>query len=88
MSESQKLEGLLAKGKWRYIVLHGVLGWGIITALLYSTLMFWINSTTSLQSIAINLLLFPVTGFFWGLFSWRIINRRRQTLSQSSGHQK
>lgn len=67
MSELQKLEGLLAKGKWRYIVLHGVLGWGIITALLYSTLMFWINGSTSPPSIAINLLLFPITGFFLGL---------------------
>lgn len=87
MSGTQKLDDLLAKGKWRYIFLHGVLGWGLITAVLFSAIMFWLNGSTSPQNIAINFLLFSIGGIFWGLFSWRILNRRGQTSSQSSDSQ-
>ncbi|WP_350587330.1 hypothetical protein [Pseudoalteromonas sp. 3-MNA-CIBAN-0064] len=31
-NELEKLDKVLAMGKWQYVVKHGVLGWGVLTA--------------------------------------------------------
>ena len=80
--KSEKLKALVKKGKWSYVFKHGVLGWGVPTAILWSTIMHFIDSIPFTESIFLALVLFPIGGLFWGLFMWFFINREFSKLEQ------
>ncbi len=73
--KSEKLRALVEKGKWSYVFKHGVLGWGVLTAILWSVIMHFIDRMPFTESILLALVLFPVGGLFWGLFMWFFISR-------------
>ncbi|MGO2331885.1 hypothetical protein [Pseudoalteromonas sp. 120-MNA-CIBAN-0494] len=81
-NELEKLDKVLAMGKWQYVVKHGVLGWGVLTAILYTGLMYLTSSSPLLQTLLISLVLFGLGGIFWGLFMWYFINRRRNKIAR------
>ncbi|QLE86316.1 hypothetical protein FLM48_15290 [Shewanella sp. Scap07] len=61
-----------AKGKARFVMQHGVLYWGISTALMWSVIMHLIEPTEPLWvRPAVALVLFPLGGIFFGHFVWR-----------------
>ncbi len=63
------------KGMLRFVLLYGVLGWGLITAVLYSILM-WLFSDIGLHRILpLSLLIFPVGGVLWGCIMWWLSER-------------
>jgi len=63
----EKWEKLRAKGKWNYILLYGVLGWGFSTGILFS-LIFPLgmaatgSSAPFLPVFALSVALFPLGG--------------------------
>lgn len=65
-----KLKRLMAKGKWHYIFVYGVLGWGVSTAILFSLLQAFSGEASFFDAIPLSLIMFPVGGFFWGVFMW------------------
>lgn len=80
----KSLEELYNKGKRRYVILHGVLSWGVSTAIIFLliTSLFQygfhfqeiIDSFFSKKSL-ITLAIFIVAGFVWGNIMWKVITR-------------
>jgi hypothetical protein len=64
---SEKLKTFLKKEMWLFILRYGVVGWGISTAILWSTIMHYLKIIPFFDSIFVALLLFPLGGFFLGL---------------------
>ncbi len=77
--KNARLARTIRQGKWRYIFLYGVLGWGIGSAILYSLFLHITGSAHFTSSIKLALILFPIAGFFWGLVMWRILNKKHQS---------
>ncbi|MDD5327859.1 MAG: hypothetical protein PHY02_08620 [Phycisphaerae bacterium] len=76
--QKEKLSRTLAKGKWRYVILYGVLMWGVMTAILYRVLTIcwdgnkepFLGQFLSAET-ALALIIFPVTGIGFGLVMWK-----------------
>ena len=63
------------KGKARFILLHGMLGWGLTTAVLYSLLMWLVMDASLKVLLPIALILFPIGGLLWGWCVWSFSER-------------
>ena len=63
-------------GKTRYILLHGVLGWGLLTASLFIIWTFFTKENMTTADIVIPFILFPISGIFWGASMWTRLKRR------------
>jgi phosphate/sulfate permease len=71
-----KLEKIIAKGQWHYIIVHGVLGWGVSTAVLFSLFQSVTSEQSFTDAIGLSMILFPIGGVGWGLFMWFYINKQ------------
>ncbi|WP_148300738.1 hypothetical protein [Shewanella marina] len=74
-----KLSQTISKGKWHYILMHGVIGWGIPTAVLFSIFQSYGDTTSFMQQIKPALLIFPLAGTAWGALMWSRINTQHQS---------
>ncbi len=74
-SRKERLNNIITKGKWHYILVHGVLLWGVSTAILFSIIWHFIGLSGFNTIILPSLLLFPLGGVLWGLIMWFIIKR-------------
>jgi len=81
-TQKTKWESIRARGKSRYIFLYGIIGWGVPTAILYTILtsLFEIRTLTFNQEILktflISIILFPIGGIFFGLWTWSWIVKK------------
>ncbi len=66
------------KGPLRFVLLRGVLGWGLTAALLYSLIMCAVTGANLRLLLPTALVLFPVGGLLWGAVMWWILERRYQ----------
>jgi len=81
--ESQKVERLrkiVAGGPWRFILLRGVIGWGLLTAVLFAFVMPLVDesSQTFFDRLPLALVIFPSGGVLWGAMMWYYFKRRWQ----------
>ena len=61
-----------AKGRKRFIVIYGVLGWGISTAISMSVFMWLITPTFNPYiTIPLSVVIFSLGGILWGRNMWR-----------------
>lgn len=70
-----------AKGRWHFILWRGVVGWGLLTAILFSILVSVTNENIGfIEVLLIAAIAFPIGGFFWGLamWQWYVRQGRRQ----------
>jgi len=58
------------QNKFRFILLRGVLGWGIPTALFFQLIMHLTGEKDFFDGIISSLIIFPITGIFFGYFLW------------------
>ena len=65
-------------GKTRYILIHGVLGWGLLTASLFSIWTFFTKGNITTAEIVVAFVLFPISGLFWGASMWSRLKRKAQ----------
>lgn len=68
-------EKLRAKGKWNYILIYGVLGWGISAGILFSLIFPLVmgakgSRVSFLPVLALSIVLFPLGGIAWACFMW------------------
>lgn len=75
----EKWELTRKKGKTKFLWLNGFLGWGVMTAILWSVIMevmqpseaWWIRPV-------IAIILFPIGGLAWGHFVWESTEKKFQ----------
>ncbi|REK77043.1 hypothetical protein [Paenibacillus paeoniae] len=71
-----KWEVTRAKGKKNFIIFTGILGWGVPTGILFSTTSTFFNNQELImnqefyQTLLTSLVLFPLGGIFFGLWTW------------------
>ena len=86
-TEKQKLETIIKKGKWNYVLKYGVLYWGlgllffteIVNRLFFLDEPTLIFNPTSRADISINIFsigIFLFVGLMIGLWGWESINER------------
>lgn len=75
----------MAKGKLRYVILHGVALWGLLTATLVLLIRIVLGEEITAVSIALNYILCPLVGIFWGLSMWNYLTKRFQRMDQNRG---
>ena len=65
-----------AKGPLHFILLRGVLGWGVTTAILWCALMAVFTDKGRAQLLVVALIGFPIGGVVWGAAMWYIAERK------------
>lgn len=72
-----KWEATRRKGLLRFVLLAGVLGWGVSVAVLWSLLMSALMHAGSfLGWFGRAIILFPIGGVFWALAVWYLTERK------------
>ncbi len=75
-NQQQKLQSTFLKGKWHFIIVHGVIGWGLLTAILFSIVNYLTNDTQFLEGMDNYFIIFPIGGIAWGYAMWlRLYNQ-------------
>ncbi|MCK5042074.1 MAG: hypothetical protein KAR62_07255 [Sphingomonadales bacterium] len=80
-SRKEKLEGVIAKGKWHFVFWRGMVFWGLSTAISVKVVIYFISGTPFLEDIWVWIFTFTLMGGpLFGLFMWPIINRQYEKL--------
>ena len=66
------------KGPLRFILLRGVLGWGLVAALVYSLVMWAVAGANLRVLLPLSMVIFPIGGVLWGAVMWWFLERRYQ----------
>lgn len=81
----KRWEKTRSRGRTRFVWLNSVVGWGIPVGLFWAVwMMFWeegfVFSEWSLRSFLISLgvaiVFFPLTGYFGGISSWNVMEKK------------
>ena len=71
--------------KWGFVLWHGVIGWGGLSALLLSVWNYLSPDEVTIGHVALHWILFPLFGIVWGLTMWRLIGRKGRGTVPRSG---
>jgi hypothetical protein len=63
-------------GKVRFVLVRGVLGWGLSSAIVWSGLMSAGGGGTFAEYLKRVILTFPIAGVIWGILMWAVYERR------------
>ncbi len=69
----ERMKRIVAKGRGHYVVVWGMIGWGVPTALLFTWGMSAWQGMSFLGLLPLSLTLFPIGGYLWGAIMWRFI---------------
>ncbi|MDQ6422202.1 hypothetical protein RB620_22490 [Paenibacillus sp. LHD-117] len=83
MKENQKNKWakIRAKGKRNYIIVNGILGWGIPTAILFTLLTSYLDNDAIIfnkelmNSLFTSLIIFSIVGIPFGFWTWNWMER-------------
>ncbi len=65
-----------ARGMRRFILVNGVIGWGMTSGTLFSVLIWFFNpGFNAAACIPVALLVFALLGVIWGWISWHAMER-------------
>jgi hypothetical protein len=70
------------KGKARFVIIHGVLGWGIATAIIGSIINWALNAGELFHFTPLGFVVFPICGVFVGWAMWAISEKRFTSKSE------
>lgn len=62
-------------GRLRFILLYGVLGWGVLAGIIAAALRSWVEHGSFAQHVARPVMVLAVTGVGWGAWMWRVGER-------------
>jgi len=72
------------KGKQRFVLVNGVLGWGVPTAILWSVLMELLDPSENIWvRPIIALIIFPIAGIAFGHLMW---NKSEKTFEKQTSN--
>jgi len=69
-----RLEKVIEKGKWRFVLWWGVVVWGLLFPATDALWDFWIHGVDFWEGMSRSLKHTPLTGVIFGLFSWAVLN--------------
>ena len=79
-------EKRLSMPKWKFILVYGVLAWGLTVAVLITGYEMWVQKKSLKelldQELWIRVVLFPLAGIAYGWWMWKFISRQYKKLSQ------
>ncbi|PVX70694.1 hypothetical protein [Paraburkholderia unamae] len=61
----------------RFVVVRGVLAWGIGTAVIFTAIQFLQHHEVGMADVARNIGMFMVGGIFWGATMWWLGGRKK-----------
>lgn len=76
----QKIDVLVAKGKWYVILVFGVFFGGISTSVLIALIHSFILGDSFWAELQSALYIYPISGILFGWLTWIQINRKRDKL--------
>ncbi len=76
MNSNDRLARIVSLGKRRYILLYGVLCWGLSTAALVACIAYFMAEKMSTAEMVRPFFIFPIAGVFWGMFMWSILKKK------------
>ena len=81
----ERLEGIIALGKWRYVLTRGVLMFGLVLPISAVSADYLQGESLQLQTIMVALVVGPITGLCFGLYTWADFNRRYEKFMKVEG---
>jgi len=81
----KRWEATRQKGLLRFVLLFGVIRWGLCTAVTFFIVMRLINPWIPLSTLPIDIAIFAAGGVLWGVTVWYILERKYRTYMQTSG---
>lgn len=64
-----------SKGAVRFILVYGVLGWGLTTGLLFSVFSSFLFQRSFTEILGLAMIIFPLGGVAWGWVMWWLSER-------------
>ena len=93
LTEKQKaILRFYQRGKGQYILINGILSWGVVTGLLFLTIQSLWNNGLSFSawtgsvfsgSGGATLLIFMAGGSLWGLWTWKQVEKNAALINES-----
>jgi hypothetical protein len=78
--EDKRLKEIIKKGKWNFVLIDGMLRWGIIMTIFFLLFQkFVFNWEIDSFTIISTLVIFLIGGLVWGLWVWNRIEKQRKT---------
>ncbi len=71
----RKWKQIRSRGRTRFILVRGMLGWGGLTAAFWFAFMM-ANGNMPIKTIMIGVVFFPLAGLLWGWWVWKISERQ------------
>lgn len=78
-----QLAGIIEGGRAKYVLFHGVLGWGLICPTLVAGYTCLEQGFLSKRDFFMPFIGFPITGIFWGMLMWYGLKNRFDKEQQS-----
>lgn len=75
---NDRLAKIVNSGKLRFIIIHGALGWGVLTATVVTAFKFFTHQKTHFPEVLISFIVFPICGLLWGAFMWPILKKKHE----------
>ncbi|WP_020674469.1 hypothetical protein [Geopsychrobacter electrodiphilus] len=69
-------EATRSKGKKRFVLISGVLNWGVLTAILWSLVMSYTSGSRFLNYFLIAIVVFPIGGVLFGHVTWNFMEKK------------
>ena len=85
--KNDRLSKIVAKGKWHYILIHGVCFWGISGAVFVVAIEFIFNKGVSKADVVFPFVTFPPAGILWGAFMWTFFKKRVDATVAGTGNE-
>ena len=84
MKANDQIAKVVAQGKWRFILVRGMLLWGLLSATLVGIFRFLFQSDASTSDYVRPFIFLPPMGILWGAFMWSWMKRRLETSQNHS----
>jgi succinate-acetate transporter protein len=73
----KRWEATRMKGRKKFILFQGVLGWGILTGIIWVITMRFVSAEMKIfVTLPIALIIFPVAGYAWGALVWNMSEKK------------
>ena len=73
--QAERLRRLRERGRWRYILWHGVVGYGLTVAILFTVVDVWLEGEALADVLPKAIIVFALGGYFFGECMWYVLSQ-------------